>query len=54
MDAVGEVVMCVDILPQPNGEHKITVKGEQALPITPRLGLFLVLFFLVPVSDFVI
>uniref|UniRef100_H3CF55 Unc-13 homolog A n=1 Tax=Tetraodon nigroviridis TaxID=99883 RepID=H3CF55_TETNG len=26
VDAVGEVVMCVDILPQPNGEHKITVK----------------------------
>uniref|UniRef100_A0A8C9Y908 Unc-13 homolog A n=1 Tax=Sander lucioperca TaxID=283035 RepID=A0A8C9Y908_SANLU len=26
VDAVGEVVMCVDILPQPNGEHKISVK----------------------------
>uniref|UniRef100_A0A674NIS1 Unc-13 homolog A n=1 Tax=Takifugu rubripes TaxID=31033 RepID=A0A674NIS1_TAKRU len=26
VDAVGEVVMCVDILPQPNGEHKINVK----------------------------
>lgn len=30
MDAVGEVVMCVDILPQPNGEHKINVKGRPA------------------------
>uniref|UniRef100_A0A3Q1IQL2 Uncharacterized protein n=1 Tax=Anabas testudineus TaxID=64144 RepID=A0A3Q1IQL2_ANATE len=26
VDAVGEVVMNVDILPQPNGEHKISVK----------------------------
>uniref|UniRef100_A0A4W6EHR8 Unc-13 homolog A n=1 Tax=Lates calcarifer TaxID=8187 RepID=A0A4W6EHR8_LATCA len=26
VDAVGEVVMGVDILPQPNGEHKISVK----------------------------
>uniref|UniRef100_A0A673AGV3 Unc-13 homolog A n=1 Tax=Sphaeramia orbicularis TaxID=375764 RepID=A0A673AGV3_9TELE len=26
VDAVGEVVMHVDILPQPNGEHKISVK----------------------------
>uniref|UniRef100_A0A671X0A9 Unc-13 homolog A n=1 Tax=Sparus aurata TaxID=8175 RepID=A0A671X0A9_SPAAU len=26
VDSVGEVVMCVDILPQPNGEHKINVK----------------------------
>uniref|UniRef100_A0AAQ4QVA6 Unc-13 homolog A n=1 Tax=Gasterosteus aculeatus aculeatus TaxID=481459 RepID=A0AAQ4QVA6_GASAC len=26
VDAVGEVVMCVDILPQPNGEHKISIK----------------------------
>lgn len=30
VDAVGEVVMCVDILPQPNGEHKISVKGKTA------------------------
>lgn len=30
VDAVGEVVMCVDILPQPNGEHKINVKGKAA------------------------
>lgn len=29
VDAVGEVVMCVDILPQPNGEHKINVKGKK-------------------------
>jgi len=29
VDAVGEVVMGVDILPQPNGEHKISVKGER-------------------------
>lgn len=29
VDAVGEVVMCVDILPQPNGEHKISVKGKK-------------------------
>lgn len=28
VDAVGEVVMNVDILPQPNGEHKIGIKGE--------------------------
>lgn len=27
VDAVGEVVMNVDILPQPNGEHKISIKG---------------------------
>ncbi|XP_077580024.1 protein unc-13 homolog A [Stigmatopora nigra] len=26
VDAVGEVVMHVDILPQPNGEHKISIK----------------------------
>ncbi|XP_033960695.1 protein unc-13 homolog A-like isoform X1 [Pseudochaenichthys georgianus] len=26
VDAVGEVIMCVDILPQPNGEHKIGIK----------------------------
>uniref|UniRef100_A0A3Q2DBK2 Unc-13 homolog A n=1 Tax=Cyprinodon variegatus TaxID=28743 RepID=A0A3Q2DBK2_CYPVA len=26
VDAVGEVVMNVDILPQPNGEHKISIK----------------------------
>uniref|UniRef100_A0A672HUA3 Unc-13 homolog A n=1 Tax=Salarias fasciatus TaxID=181472 RepID=A0A672HUA3_SALFA len=26
VDAVGEVIMNVDILPQPNGEHKISVK----------------------------
>lgn len=45
VDAVGEVVMCVDILPQPNGEHKINVKGEQALQITPCLVLLLFLFF---------
>lgn len=50
MDAVGEVVMCVDILPQPNGEHKINVKGEPALQITLLLELFL---FLVTLSDFV-
>lgn len=31
VDAVGEVVMCVDILPQPNGEHKINVKGRPAM-----------------------
>lgn len=29
VDAVGEVVMCVDILPQPNGEHKISIKGTE-------------------------
>lgn len=45
VDAVGEVVMFVDILPQPNGEHKINVKGEQALQITPHLVLFLFPFF---------
>lgn len=28
VDAVGEVVMNVDILPQPNGEHKIGIKGK--------------------------
>lgn len=28
VDTVGEVVMNVDILPQPNGEHKIGIKGE--------------------------
>ncbi|KAM8839569.1 protein unc-13 homolog A [Synchiropus picturatus] len=30
VDAVGEVVMHVDILPQPNGEHKISVKVVSA------------------------
>lgn len=44
VDAVGEVVMCVDILPQPNGEHKINVKGEQPLQITSHLVLFQFLF----------
>lgn len=42
VDAVGEVVMCVDILPQPNGEHKINVKGEQTHLL---LFLFLLFFF---------
>lgn len=42
VDAVGEVVMCVDILPQPNGEHKINVKGEQTHLL---LFLFLLVFF---------
>lgn len=28
VDAVGDVVINVDILPQPNGEHKINVKGK--------------------------
>ena len=27
--------MCVDILPQPNGEHKISVKGESAEQTAP-------------------
>jgi len=31
VDAVGEVVMNVDILPQPNGEHKISVKGKSTV-----------------------
>lgn len=35
VDSVGEVVMCVDILPQPNGEHKINVKGEKAEQAVP-------------------
>lgn len=35
VDTVGEVVMCVDILPQPNGEHKINVKGEKAEQAVP-------------------
>lgn len=56
VDAVGEVVMCVDILPQPNGEHKINVKGEQALQISPQMVLFpfLSFVFFVTMSDFVI
>ena len=28
MESVGEVVMHVEVLPQPNGENKVTVKGE--------------------------
>lgn len=44
VDAVGEVVMCVDVLPQPNGEHKINVKGEQAGPTPPLFNFFSFLF----------
>lgn len=32
--------MCVDILPQPNGEHKINVKGEQAEQIAPHVWFY--------------
>lgn len=48
VDAVGEVVMCVDILPQPNGEHKINVKGKPAecatVPILSSLSLLTYFF----------
>uniref|UniRef100_A0A3Q1BEZ5 Unc-13 homolog A n=1 Tax=Amphiprion ocellaris TaxID=80972 RepID=A0A3Q1BEZ5_AMPOC len=33
VDAVGDVVMNVDILPQPNGEHKISVKVVAAIDL---------------------
>ena len=47
VDAVGEVVMCVDILPQPNGEHKINVKGERAEQAVPflRYGSVIIPYF---------
>lgn len=44
VDAVGEAVMCVDVLPQPNGEHKINVKGEQTEQITASLVVVFLFF----------
>lgn len=47
VDSVGEVVMNVDILPQPNGEHKISVKGSGA-----DCSLLLPAFFILSSSSF--